>query len=52
MILSGEAKFWLLPEVALATSTGLSARQLRDAQLVVQAHLKEIENAWNTHFGG
>ena len=48
----GEAKFWLLPEVALATSTGLSARQLRDALLVVQAHLKEIENAWNTHFGG
>lgn len=48
----GEAKFWLSPQVALATSTGLSARQLRDAQVVVESHLKEIENAWKHHFGG
>jgi hypothetical protein len=24
---------------------------LRDAQTVVEAHIKEIENAWNLHFG-
>lgn len=48
----GEAKFWLTPEVALATSTGLSRRQLGDAQTVVEAHLKEIQDAWNRHFGG
>ncbi len=48
----GEAKFWLKPGVVIATSTGLSVRQIRDAQLVVQAHLKEIEDAWNDHFGG
>lgn len=47
----GEAKFWLTPQVALATSTGLSTRQLREAQLVVEAHLEEICNAWNSHFG-
>lgn len=47
----GEAKFWLTPQVGLADSTGLSARQLRDAQTVVEAHIKEIENAWNLHFG-
>ena len=48
----GEAKFWLTPEVMLATSTGLSEKQLRAAQAIVIAHLKEIENAWHDHFGG
>ena len=47
----GEAKFWLTPQVALANYTGLSARQQREAQAVVEAHLKEITNAWNEHFG-
>jgi hypothetical protein len=48
----GEAKFWLSPVVDLATSTGLTARQITEAQTVVQAHMKEIEDAWNHHFGG
>lgn len=47
----GEAKFWLAPSVELVTSTGLSARQLREAQAVVERHLVEIENARNRHFG-
>jgi Domain of unknown function (DUF4160) len=47
----GEAKFWLVPQVALATYTGLSKRQLREAQSVVEAHLTEIQNAWSHHFG-
>ena len=47
----GEAKFWLTSKVALATSTGLSARQLREAQTVVETHIEEITNAWNDHFG-
>ena len=47
----GEAKFWLTPVVALATSTGLSVSQLRDAQAVVEAHIEEVQNAWNNHFG-
>jgi hypothetical protein len=47
----GEVKFWLIPTVALAGSTGLSGRQLREAQAVVEAHLKEIHDAWNHHFG-
>lgn len=38
----GEAKFWLMPQVARATYTGLSKRQLREAQSVVEAHLTEI----------
>ena len=47
----GEAKFWLTPQVAIATYTGLSARQLREAQAVVTAHIEEIQDAWNHHFG-
>ena len=48
----GEAKFWLTPEVVLANQTGLSATQIRQAQAVVNAHFKEIQDAWNQHFGG
>jgi Domain of unknown function (DUF4160) len=48
----GEAKFWLTPVVHLATSTGLARSQIEEAQSVVQAHIKEIEHAWNHHFGG
>jgi hypothetical protein len=48
----GEAKFWLTPAVAMATSTGLSQRQLREAQAIVEAHVKEIQDAWNHHFSG
>ena len=47
----GEAKFWLTPSVSVATSTGLSQRQLGEAHIVVEAHLTEIRNAWNRHFG-
>ena len=46
----GEAKFWLTPDVTLATSTGLTPRQLNEAKLVVHVHLKEINDAWIHHF--
>ncbi len=48
----GEAKFWLTPTVHLATNIGLSPSQIRQAQVVVEAHIREIENAWHRHFGG
>ena len=47
----GEAKFWLTPTVAMANYTGLSTSQRREAQALVEAHLEEIQNAWNRHFG-
>ena len=46
----GEAKFWLTPEISVATATGLSPRQLREAQAVVEAHFQEIQDAWHRHF--
>ena len=48
----GEAKFWLTPSVHLAKNVGLSGLQLRQAQAVVEAHIQEIQDAWNRHFGG
>ena len=48
----GEAKFWLTPNVHLAVNVGLSGLQLRHAQASVEAHLKEIQDAWHRHFGG
>lgn len=44
-------KFWLTPEVHLATTTGLNQRQLSDAQMVIETHLGEIADAWHRHFG-
>lgn len=48
----GEAKFWLTPQVAVAPSTGLSPKQLREAQAVVETHIEEIRDAWLRHFAG
>ena len=48
----GEAKFWLTPSVELANHTGLSPRQLREAQSAVERHIEEISHAWTRHFGG
>jgi len=47
----GEAKFWITPAVALASSRGLSARQLRHARQLIVAHQWEFEHAWKTYFG-
>jgi Domain of unknown function (DUF4160) len=46
----GEAKFWISPELALATSTGFSPKQIKEAQRLVVVHMKEITHAWHTHF--
>ena len=47
----GEAKFWLKP-LLLATSVGMSEKQLREVERLVLDHLTEIENAWHIHFPG
>jgi hypothetical protein len=48
----GEAKFWLTPDVELATQTGLSPHIINKAKHLVEEHLQEIVHAWNEHFGG
>ena len=42
----GEAKFWLEPTVALATYTGLSEKQLRELQALVEENEDVIRKGW------
>ncbi|MEO6657650.1 MAG: DUF4160 domain-containing protein [Arenimonas sp.] len=44
-----EAKFWLKP-ILLATSAGLSKKQILEAENLVLEHAEEIEHAWHIHF--
>ena len=46
----GEAKFWLVPALALADSTGLDAKTLRRLLTIVQDNRTTIERAWHDHF--
>jgi len=48
----GEARFWLEPVVALAEHHGLSTRQLKELQKVIERKRDEIVKRWHTHFGG
>ena len=47
----GEAKFWLEPEIELARNYGLSRRQLKEAEEIVEEHQNEFRAAWHQHFG-
>ena len=47
---TGEAKFWLEPEVELAENHGLSDRVLRKALLLIGEHEHEIRRSWQEHF--
>ena len=48
---TGEAKFWLEPEIAVAQNYRLSPARLTAALRLVQEHEDEIRAAWQTHFG-
>ncbi len=48
----GEAKFWIEPVVALATSHGLAPKELRILQDIVEGREDEIREHWDRHFGG
>ena len=47
----GEAKVWLEPQIEVAQSHGLTARQIRAALRLIQEHEHEIRTAWKEHFG-
>lgn len=48
----GEAKFWIEPGIALATNQGLSKKELREIEKVIQERRDEIERSWRNHFPG
>ena len=47
----GEAKFWLEPEIELAVSHGLPAKELKLLSKVVEKNADEIRKHWDKHFG-
>jgi hypothetical protein len=49
---SGEAKYWLEPEIELAKNHQLSRTELREIEEIIEAHLHELKTAWDVHFGG
>ena len=49
---TGEAKFWLQPEIQVAQNYGLSPARLNAARRLVEEHRGEIRRAWEKHFPG
>jgi len=48
---TGEAKFWLEPDMELATNFGLSQRNITAALRLIREREDEIRAAWQKHFG-
>jgi len=46
----GEAKFWLEPTVSLAHNYGMSEKQLREVQKVIEERKGDIQDSWQKHF--
>jgi len=48
---SGEAKFWIEPQIKLAENYGLSGKDLRIVQAIIEEREDEIRSAWAGQFG-
>jgi len=46
----GEAKFWLEPQIELAINHGLSQKELRELERIVEEKADEIRKHWDKHF--
>lgn len=46
----GEAKFWLVPQIALANHFHLSRNQLKEIEQIIEVHHDELKRAWHKHF--
>ena len=46
----GEAKFWLEPIISLARSHGLTEKQIKETQKIVEERKNEIAKSWEKHF--
>lgn len=46
----GEAKFWIEPVVTVAKNYGLSPKQLKEVQQVIEEKNREITEHWKKHF--
>lgn len=48
---SGEAKFWLEPQLELAQNYGLTPIRINTTLRIIREHQDEIRAAWEKHFG-
>ena len=48
---SGEAKFWLEPQLELAQNYGLTPIRINTALRIIREHQDDIRAAWEKHFG-
>jgi hypothetical protein len=47
---SGEAKFWLEPQVELAKNYKLSQNQINQIRRIIEENYNEITKSWNSYF--
>jgi hypothetical protein len=47
---SGEAKYWLSPEIELARNINLTRSQLKEIENIIEVHYNEFKNAWEKYF--
>jgi hypothetical protein len=47
---SGEAKFWLEPEVELARNNHYNRKQLQVVEKLIKEHRYELIGAWKSYF--
>jgi hypothetical protein len=47
---SGDAKFWLRPEVRVAYNDGFDGKSLRELLRLVEVNRERIERAWRNFF--
>jgi len=47
---SGEAKYWLEPQIELANNYGFSSRELKLIEKIIEEHYNEFVNAWKRFF--
>jgi len=46
----GEAKFWIEPLVSLAQNYGMSKKDLKELQKVIEDKQNEIKRSWKKYF--
>jgi hypothetical protein len=49
---SGEAKYWLEPEIELAKNHKLSRIQMKEVENLIEVHYAEFKSAWKKHIAG
>lgn len=47
---SGQAKFWLEPQIELAQNRGIRSHEIKVARQLIEENIDEIKPRWKEHF--